>query len=358
MALYFLLLLPLLVQVTWSEYTPDWASLDARPLPPWYDQAKFGIFLHWGVFSVPSFGSEWFWWYWQGAKWPKYVKFMNDNYPPGFTYPDFASEFHAEFYNPESWAKLIANSGAKYVVLTSKHHEGFTLWGSNCSWNWNAMDVGPKRDLVGPLAAAVRKRGLHFGLYHSLFEWFNPLFHQDKATGFKTQTFVKQKTLPELYEIVLKYHPEVIWSDGDVAASSSYWNSKEFLAWLYNSSPVKDLMRTVSCGGNYLLNVGPTAEGWIVPSFQSVLQAVGTWLKVNGEAVYGSSPWRAQNDSTTPAIWYTTRGGAVYATVLAWPVNNIITLGSIVATTNTSVSRTHFYCEWPFCKSCCQNKGF
>uniref|UniRef100_UPI00358EC362 tissue alpha-L-fucosidase-like n=1 Tax=Myxine glutinosa TaxID=7769 RepID=UPI00358EC362 len=405
MAIHFFLLIALLIQVTKSEYTPDWPSLDKRPLPPWYDQAKFGIFLHWGVFSVPSFGSEWFWYQWQFQKSPAYVRFMNANYPPGFTYPDFGPKFHAEFYDPDQWAELFANAGAKYVVLTSKHHEGFTLWGSNYSWNWNAVDVGPKRDLVGPLAAAVRKRGLHFGLYHSLFEWFNPLYLQDKATGFKTQKFVTSKALPELYEIISKYQPDVIWSDGDWEAPSSYWNATEFLAWLYNSSPVKakvvvndrwgsdcrckhgdfwncndkfnpgtlqhhkwescmsvdkrswgyrrnmdyfdmmtpseviaGLMKSVSCGGNYLLNVGPTAGGWIVPSFQSLLQAVGVWLRLNGEAVYGSSPWRAQNDSATPAIWYTTSNGVVYATMLEWPANNTLSLGSVETTPHTKVA--------------------
>uniref|UniRef100_A0A8C4QII4 alpha-L-fucosidase n=1 Tax=Eptatretus burgeri TaxID=7764 RepID=A0A8C4QII4_EPTBU len=358
MAIHFFLLIALLIQVTKSKYTPDWPSLDTRPLPPWYDQAKFGIFLHWGVFSVPSFGSEWFWYQWQFQKNPEYVKFMKDNYPPGFAYPDFGPKFHAEFYDPDRWAELFASAGVKYVVLTSKHHEGFTLWGSNSSWNWNAVDVGPKRDLVGPLAAAVRKR----------------------------------------------YLPEVIWSDGDWEAPSSYWNSTEFLAWLYNSSPIKDkvvvndrwgsdcrckhgdfwncndkfnpgtlqhhkwescmsvdkhswgyrrnmdyfdmmtpseviagLMKSVSCGGNYLLNVGPTAAGWIMPSFQSLLRAVGVWLRLNGEAVYGSSPWRAQNDSLTPAIWYTTSNGVVYATMLKWPVNNILSLGSVETTPHTDV---------------------
>lgn len=173
-----------------GPYLPTWNSLDTRPLPAWYDDVKLGIFLHWGVFSVPSFGYEWFWWSWQGTK-PKqeYVDFMKKNYPPGFTYPDFAPHFTAEFFDPTEWADLFNKSGAKYIVLTSKHHEGFTNWPSNVSWNWNSKDIGPKRDLVGAsliqrkptdvsflfcsgdLATAVRGAGLHFGLYHSLFEW-------------------------------------------------------------------------------------------------------------------------------------------------------------------------------------------
>jgi alpha-L-fucosidase len=85
---------------------------------------------------------------------------MKDNYPPSFTYADLASQFHAELFDPAEWADIFAASGAKYVVLTSKHHEGFTNWRSNVSWNWNAVDVGPKRDLVADLAQAVRARNL------------------------------------------------------------------------------------------------------------------------------------------------------------------------------------------------------
>ncbi|CAL1576169.1 unnamed protein product [Knipowitschia caucasica] len=108
---------------TLANYEPTWESLDARPLPAWYDEAKFGIFIHWGVFSVPSFGSEWFWNYWN-HRYPAYVDFMQRNYPPGFTYQDFAPLFTAEFFDPNVWSEVLSASGAKYVVLTTKHHEG------------------------------------------------------------------------------------------------------------------------------------------------------------------------------------------------------------------------------------------
>lgn len=95
-----------------AQYQPTWDSLNSRPLPKWYDQAKFGIFLHWGVYSVPSFGSEWFWHNWKANE-SEYVQFMEDNYPPNFEYPDFAPMFHAELFDPAAWAQLFKNAGAK-----------------------------------------------------------------------------------------------------------------------------------------------------------------------------------------------------------------------------------------------------
>lgn len=395
--------LPLVAEAV-GPYVPTWDSLDSRPLPAWFDQAKVGLFLHWGVFSVPSYTSEWFWWYWQGwdePRNPNPAKFMAKNYPPGFTYPDFAKDFTCEFFDPDEWARIFQESGARYVVLTTKHHEGFTLWPSNVSFSWNAKDVGPKRDLVGELANAVRsKTGLVFGVYHSLFEWFNPLFLQDKRNNFTTSYFSEGKTLVELRELVERYKPEIIWSDGD-PAPAEYWKSREFLAWLYNDSPVRDtvvtndrwcngcsckhggyftcydrydpgvlqprkwencmtldrqswgyrrdatladvlsiqelietLVQSISCGGNILINVGPTRDGRLELIYQERLQQLGRWLKVNGEGVYGSAAWTCQNDTATGKVWYTqgvTKDGekAVYVFILEWPSQSVLHLASL-----------------------------
>ncbi|KAK7499558.1 hypothetical protein BaRGS_00009210 [Batillaria attramentaria] len=393
-----------------TRYEPNWASLDSRPLPSWYDESKLGIFIHWGVFSVPSYSSEWFWWNWKGQPTPALVEFMQENYRPDFTYADFGPMFTAEFFQAEEWAKIFQASGAKYIVFVSKHHEGYTNWPSKYSFNWNSMDVGPNRDIVGELADAIRnKTQLKFGLYHSLFEWFNPLYLQDKANNFSTQDFVFSKTMPELYEIVNKYKPEVVWSDGEWEAPDVYWNSTIFLSWLYNDSPVKDtvvtndrwgkgtlchhggfltcsdrynpgkkqnrkfenamtidkyswgyrrnaplsnyltmeelistFIITVSCGGNMLMNVGPTKYGIITPIYEERLRGMGDWLKVNGEGIFSSRPWTYQNDTENSDVWYTTRNMSgqkvVYAFVLKWPTGGALTLGAPIPGSTSTVS--------------------
>ncbi|KAL8620859.1 hypothetical protein ACOMHN_047030 [Nucella lapillus] len=394
-----------------GRYAPNWESLDKRPLPPWYDEVKFGIFLHWGVFSVPSYEGAWMWEWWKGPNpRPSIVNFMKKNYPPGFTYADFAPQFTAEFFNPHEWAKIFNASGAGYVVLTTKHHEGYCLWPSKYSWNWNSMDVGPKRDLVGELSSAIRKdTNLKFGAYHSLYEFFNPLYLQDKANKFTTNDFVARKTMPELFELVYSYKPDLIWSDGDWEAKSSYWNSTNFLAWLYNDSPVKDvvvtndrwgrdatckhggyltckdhfnpktlqkrkfedsttmykagwsflrnatlndvhditklistLVQVVSCGGNLILNVGPTKYGTIAPIFEERLRQMGQWLQVNGEAIYATRPWLFQNDTMQRNVWYTSKktatGVSVYAIALKWPHGPHMRLGAPQPSSQTSVT--------------------
>lgn len=227
-----------------EKYEPTWDSLDTRPLPNWYDEAKVGIFIHWGVYSVPTMGSEWFWKYWKTDHRLEYVNYMRKNYRPGFTYQDFGAEFTTEHYNATEWATLFESSGAKYVVLTSKHHDGYALWPSKYSFGWNSVDVGAHRDLIGELAKAVRKTPLRFGLYHSLFEWFNPMWISDKASKFRQKDFVEKKIYPEMIDLINSYKPDIVWSDGEAEAPYKYWNATEFIAWLYNDSPVKNTVVT------------------------------------------------------------------------------------------------------------------
>jgi alpha-L-fucosidase len=149
-------------------------------------------------------------------------------------------QFTAELWDPDAWADLFVKAGIKYVVLTSKHHEGWCNWCSAEAFGWNACDNGPKRDLVGDLTASVRNAGLRMGLYHSIFEWFHPLYLDDKANNFTTSRYVDEVYLPQAKEINTLYQPDLIWSDGDWEANSSYWKSPELLAWLYNTAPNKE----------------------------------------------------------------------------------------------------------------------
>uniref|UniRef100_A0A8R1HGR6 Putative alpha-L-fucosidase n=1 Tax=Caenorhabditis japonica TaxID=281687 RepID=A0A8R1HGR6_CAEJA len=179
------------------------------------------------------------WWYWKGTQPDKdVVNFVEKNYKPGTTYADFAKDFTAEYFDPNAFVQAVQSSGARYFVFTSKHHEGFTMWPSKTSWNWNSVDIGPKRDIVGELRNAFKQTKIHFGLYFSQFEWFNPLFLDDGK--FNTTLYPEQVSYPQMIEIVTKYRPDVVWSDGEWDKSDDYWRAKDFLAWLYNSSPVKD----------------------------------------------------------------------------------------------------------------------
>jgi alpha-L-fucosidase len=285
---------------TTTRVVPSWDELDKRILPEWYDDAKFGIFIHWGVFSVPSYGSEWFWMNWKGSTSNEndddtenvYNDFVINTERKHFTYQEYASRFHAELYRPQEWATIFAQSGAQYVVVTSKHHDGYCMffffrcfslrtvyrknddshrfvvltkflflpnyvliyiyilgnWNSKnvtTTWNWNVMDIGPHRDILGDLAKEIRKvqsdqtnQTLKFGIYHSLYEWYNPMYINDRKNQYTTQQFVVTKTLPELYDLVQQYQPEIIWSDGDWEASSDYWLSREFIHWYITNSSV------------------------------------------------------------------------------------------------------------------------
>jgi len=388
-----------------ARYQPTWDSLDARPLPSWYDDSKFGIFIHWGVFSVPSYscGGVAAEWYWNGLETGAgngcIQAFHNKTYGPNFKYADFAKGFSAELFDAARWANLFKKSGAKYVVLTSKHHEGFTNWPSPQSWNWNSADVGPGQDNVGLVTEAVRAAGLRMGLYHSLLEWFNPLYVTDRSNNGSTTVYVDTILQPQLHDIVNRYKPEIIWADGNWEMYDTYWKSKEFLAWLYNDSPVRDtvvtndrwgkddnckhggyytctdrynpgvlqehkwencftidsrtwgyarnggigdyqtidqllqeLISTVACNGNFLLNVGPTSDGIITPVYEERLLQIGAWLDFNGEAIYATKPWRSQND-TASSVWYTApkwSNSTAYAICYAWPAESVLRLTQVV----------------------------
>ena len=360
----FLFVLISINQATAQPWQPDWKSLDQRPVPQWYKDAKFGIFIHWGVYSVPGYSKkgEYAEWYQEGlTSGDTARRNYHKNKFGDLSYYELADQFKAELYKPDEWASLIEKSGAKYVVLTSKHHDGFANWPSKetvKAWKfpWNAGEAGPHRDLLGDLFTAIRKTSVHPGLYYSLYEWYNPLWLKDKPA------YVSGYMWPQMQDLINTYQPEVLWTDGDWEGSDTLFQSREFLAWLYNESPVKDkivtydrwgngirfhhggvytpeyqpdadfadhyweesrgmgfsygynreedawdynsaralvfqLIDKVSRGGNFLLDIGPDEHGKIPPIMQERLLQIGDWMKINGETIYGASRWK------TPSQW-------------------------------------------------------
>jgi alpha-L-fucosidase len=279
-----ILMICLLISMIWSaqhhlsaqSYEPNWESINSRPVPDWFVDAKFGIFIHWGVYSVPSYRPVSERMYETYAEWyqarvmnpgdPGY-RFHVDNYGADFEYREFAPMFKAELFDPQSWAKLFKRAGAQYVVLTSKHHDGFCLWpaSSPFSKNWNSMDVGPERDLLGDLTKAVRDEGMRMGLYYSLMEWESTSRNHEWSGGFgdhyiseemvekygiPDEVYIDQHMLPHLKELVTNYQPAVIFSDGEWDRPDSFWKSAEFLAWLYNNAPNKNVVVVNDRWGN------------------------------------------------------------------------------------------------------------
>ena len=354
-----------------TRYEATWDSIDKRPCPAWYEDAKFGIFIHWGVYSVPSFAppsakgqTPYAEWYWNSLTEGKAGKprgaatwdFHKRVYGADFEYKDFAPRFRAEMFDPDQWAKIFERSGAKYIVPTSKHHDGFAIWPSaeaDKTWGrpWNAVSTGPKRDLLGDLSKSVRAQGLHMGFYYSLYEWYNPLWLSDK------QRYIREHMFPQFKDVVTRYKPDIIFSDGEWELDSSQWHTPELMAWLFNDSPAKEnvviddrwgkdtrhkhggyftteytaglatgghpweesrgmgfsygynraeslqdyhtareltlmLIDLVSRGGNLLLDIGPTGDGRIPVIMEQRLTEIGDWLRVNGEAIYGTRNWR------------------------------------------------------------------
>jgi len=230
-----------------ARYRPDWASLDSRPVPAWFDEAKFGIFIHWGVYSVPAWApvekggevkgaepyAEWYWKKLEDRRGPTW-EFHRRAYGEATKYQEFAPAFRAEMFDPDGWADLFARSGARYVVLTSKHHDGYALWPSAQSPGWNSADVGPRRDLAGDLAKSVRARGLKMGFYYSLYEWYHPLYAAD------LRRYVDEHMLPQMRDLVTRYRPSILWTDGEWEHPSADCRSAEFLAWLFHEAPGRD----------------------------------------------------------------------------------------------------------------------
>ena len=352
----------------------------------WFREARFGRFIHWGVYAVPA-GT------WNGkpagAEW-----IMNTAKIPVAEYKALAKRFTAAKYDPQAWAALAREAGMKYVVLTAKHHDGFALYDSAYS-DWNAVKASAAgRDLIQPLADAVRAKGLKFGLYYSQSQdWVNlgggkgntqPWDEEQNKGSF--DEYLAKISLPQAREILEKYHPAYVFWDteyhmtpersmpfynlylsypdlvinnrlgggvlGDTATpeqripADTMGRAFEVCmttngSWGYNANDhrwksVQQLIRNLSDisgkGGNYLLNVGPTAEGEFPPEAVERLKGIGKWMRTNGEAIYATE---AGPITPLPAWGRTTQkanakgGTTLYVHVWTWPADGKLLLPGI-----------------------------
>jgi len=242
-----------------SDYQPTWESLDTHEIPEWYHDVKLGIFIHWGVYSVPAWApidaeiggenaspyAEWYpyYMYEEGSPTREYHR---DTYGPDVEYADFIDDFTAENWDPDQWADLFADVGAGYVVLTGEHHDGFPLWDTHYA-KYNAAEMGPERDVVGDLAAAVRDRDLRFAAsYHANFNYYQPgfegqfghpdfrggaVFDEDAGPGSEYVDFMNAKHR----ELIREYEPDLLWFDVP-KADADHLRAKQLIADYYNTA--------------------------------------------------------------------------------------------------------------------------
>jgi alpha-L-fucosidase len=392
----------LTVHVGIPPYEATDASLSQHQAPDWFDNAKFGIFIHWGVYSVPAWapvGKEYAEWYWQhldSSSDPTYA-YHAQTYGEDFNYDQFIPRFTAAKFDPEAWVRLFKDAGAKYFVLTSKHHEGFSLFDTAVS-DRNSVKMGPHRDLVKALFDADREYtpDVHPGLYYSLPEWYNPadpwMGHGPQNpytgqpvpyTGYKpVKDYVNDYQAPQMEELIHQYSPDVMWCDiGTPAAPRSVfadylnhaaqqgkqvtyddrcgipthdyttpeyakygdtvvakWEASRGLdpfSYGYNSATpddaymtgeeaVQDLVDIVSKNGNFLLDIGPRADGTIPQVMQDRLRQIGAWLKVNGESVYNTTYWSRESSAGDDIRFTVAPNKAFYITSLARPGDHVV----------------------------------
>lgn len=372
-----------------QAFAPTWDSLTKHAAPAWFEDAKFGIYFHWGPYSVPAFQNEWYSrnLYIEGQRANKYHNLVYGP-PSKFGYKDFIPLFRAEKFNPEEWAELFRKAGAKFAGPVTEHADGFSMWDSHVN-RWNAAKMGPCRDVVGEMSRAIRNEGMRFiSTFHHqwLWGWYPTMdrsvdasdpkyagLYGPPAPGSPFDFGKPWSTLapptPEFQdtwaakvkEVVDTYHPSLIYFDdrlniinerrlaeviahyynraegrgeevsvtykekelplgvglldierGRLGEMPSYkwltddaidWNS-----WCHVQNPryksarriVGELVDIVSKNGNLLLDITPTAEGVMPAAVVERLLAIGHWLDVNGEAIYGTRPWKTFGEGPTP----------------------------------------------------------
>jgi alpha-L-fucosidase len=375
----------------------------------WWREARFGMFIHWGVYSIPA-GT------WDGRQIGGIGEWiMNRGKIPVRDYQEMAKQFNPLKYDPDAWVKMAKDAGMKYIVITSKHHDGFALFKSEAS-KWNVVDhTVYGKDLLKPLAEACRKYGIKLGFYYSQAQdwnnpggsaarrptkegWANPDSviidaytkehngHWDPAQEKKTfAQYIDEVAVPQVKEILTNYGDvAVLWWDTptgmtDEAATKlqalltlqpniitndrlkrpnfpgdhktpeqripnlkdldgTDWETCMTMngTWGYKSydhnyktpeTLIRNLIDIASKGGNFLLNVGPTAEGEFPQESIEILKKMGDWMKVNGEAIYGSkaSPWGLfeWGRCTRKDI---KNGTSLYFSVFSWPADGKLTI--------------------------------
>ena len=361
------------------------AAMGAAQTPErmqWFTDARFGMFLHWGVYSAA--GGEW-----KGAtnhaEWLQFTAKI-----PIAEYAEFAAGFNPVKFNADDWARMAKDAGMRYIVITAKHHDGFAMYDSKADPYSVVAATRYKHDPLQDLAAACRKYGLKFCVYYSLGrDWHDPdvptrdgwrsnlVDFPDESKKDFTK-YYERKVKPQVRELLTDYGPiGIMWFDtpekigkaqseelvrmihelqpqcivnqrvgnklgdygtpeqkipGEIGAAP--WETCMTMNrhWGYNShdhdwkSPevlVRNLIDIVSKGGNYLLNIGPTGEGLFPPEAVARLSAIGAWMKVNGEAIYasGATPFGAELKGRE---WRaTTKPGRLYVHVFEWPAGRL-----------------------------------
>ncbi|MFN7993102.1 MAG: alpha-L-fucosidase [Bryobacteraceae bacterium] len=405
-----------------AHFQPTWESIHTHTVPDWYNDAKFGIFIHWGLYSVPAWAPptgelgkiEWTRWFRENpyAEWYLNTLRIKDSptykhhiatYGPNFDYYNFAETFNrdVEKWKPVEWAKLFRESGARYAVLTSKHHDGFRLWPSRVeNPKRPSRMITVQRDLVGELAQAVRAEGLKMGLYYSGgLDWTfenRPITSRADIGAYAPQSPEYAHYADAHWrELTERYQPSVMWNDISYPKAgklteifSEYynrvpegviddrfgvdfsdfttpeyahydkitqkkWEACRGLGFSFGYNRVEGskevlpadklislLVDIVANNGNLLLNIGPRSDGSISEIQLDRLHALGRWLSINGEGVYGTRPWVRASAKTTSGtdIRFTRKGDAVYAFILGRPPAGELAIPSIKARSQTTVS--------------------
>jgi alpha-L-fucosidase len=415
-------------------FQPTWNSLKEHTTPTWFREAKFGIYTHWGVYSVPAAGPNVTWYpynmYRKGSEqYEHHVKKYGG--PERFGYKDFIPMFTGEKFDPDEWAELFKNAGAQYAGPVGEHHDGFCLWDTEYS-EWKATKMGPKRDVVGELARAIRKQDMRYmvALHHAENWWFYPHWIKEFDTAdpqyaglygephdldgkvdnddFFGQSKPSQAFLEMWYgkilEVIDNYEPDMLWFDFGLERIQEQYR-KEFLAYYYSKAEewgrdvlvtykwhhlvpgtalidlelgrfdkltyhewltdttvddgqgwgyheggdykslrtlVHYLVENVSKNGYLLLNVGPKPNGEIPDQAKALLNGIGAWLEINGEAIYGTTPWLTYGEGPTRMekagyfmedaevqftandIRFTAKGDDLYAICLGWPEEQVV----------------------------------